>query len=102
MSRWERESLWSVQMLQPGPMARFTLTITRGSRAPAAQCSISCIRARPCEEVAVKARAPALAAPMIEAIAECSDSTLRNFASNSPLAQISESSSTICVCGVIG
>ena len=102
MSRWDRESFWSVQMFQPGAMARLTSAMTIGRRPPAAQCSSSCIRARPCDEVAVKARAPAAEAPMQAAMAECSDSTLMNRASSVPSAHISESSSTTWVWGVIG
>ena len=56
----------------------------------------------PCDDVAVKARAPAAEAPTHAAMAECSDSTLMKRALSSPLAHISDSSSTICVCGVIG
>ena len=41
-------------------------------------------------------------APMQQAMAECSDSTLMKRAASSPRAHISESSSTTCVCGVIG
>ena len=47
------------------------------------------------DDVAVKAREPAAEAPIAAAIAECSDSTLMNLASNSPLAHISDSNSTI-------
>jgi hypothetical protein len=45
-----------------------------GARHPAAKWSISCIRARPWEDVAVKVRTPVREAPMQEAMAECSDS----------------------------
>jgi hypothetical protein len=84
-------------MFQPGPKALFTLVITMGSLAPAAQWSISCIRASPWEDVAVKALAPADDAPMHAAMAECSDSTLMNSAFISPLATISDIFSTVCV-----
>ncbi len=102
MSRWERLSFWSAQIDQPGAMDRLMLPMTMGWRPPAAQWSISCIRARPWDEVAVNDRAPATEAPMQEAMAECSDSTLMNWASSVPSAHISDSSSTTCVCGVIG
>ncbi len=85
MSRCERLSFWSVQMFQPGASARLTSAMTIGSRPPAAQCSISCISARPCAEVAVNARAPAAEAPMQAAIAECSDSTLMKRAFSVPV-----------------
>jgi hypothetical protein len=78
------------------------LARTTGSRAPAAQWSISCISASPWALVAVKALAPTAEAPMQAAIAECSDSTLMNLAWSSPSAQKSARSSTICVWGVIG
>jgi hypothetical protein len=55
-------------------MIRFTLTITIGSRHPAAKWSISCINANPWEEVAVNVRTPVSEAPMQDAMAECSDS----------------------------
>ena len=71
-------------------------------RPPAAQWSISCIKANPWDEVAVNARAPATEAPMQEAMAECSDSTLMNLASSVPSEHISERSSTTWVCGVMG
>ena len=102
MSRCDRLSFWSVQMVQPGAMARLTLAMTTGSRPPAAQCSISCMSARPCAEVAVKVRVPAMEAPMQAAIAECSDSTLMYWAGRLPSATMSDSASTICVCGVMG
>jgi hypothetical protein len=76
--------------------------MTMGSRAPAAQWSISCMSARPWALVAVNVRAPALAAPISAAIAECSDSTLMNLARSAPVAHISLKSSTIWVWGVIG
>ena len=102
VSRCDRLSFWSVQMVQPGAMARFTSAMTTGRRPPAAQCSISCIRARPCAEVAVNVRVPAMEAPMQAAIAECSDSTLMYWAGRLPSATMSDSASTICVCGVMG
>ena len=43
MSRWEKASVCSAQVFQPGPRARFTFAITTGVRAPAAQWSISCM-----------------------------------------------------------
>ncbi len=47
--------------------------------------------ANPCEEVAVKTRAPVSDADMHMAIAECSDSTLTMIPGNVPWASISES-----------
>ena len=76
VSRCDSVSFWSVQMFQPGAIARFTSAITIGRRPPAAQCSSSCIRASPCAEVAVNVRTPVAEAPMHAAIALCSDSTL--------------------------
>jgi len=102
VSRWARLSVWSTQMFQPGARARFTSAITMGRRAPAAQCSSSCIRASPWPEVAVKVLTPALCAPMRAAMQECSLSTLRNRAFMVPEAQYSDRNSTICVWGVIG
>ncbi len=52
-SRCERMSVWSLQIDHGGAMARLTLLSTMGSRAPTAQCSISCMRARPWPLVAV-------------------------------------------------
>ncbi len=46
-------SVWSLQIDQPGAIARLTLLSTIGSRAPTAQCSISCISASPWPLVAV-------------------------------------------------
>jgi len=43
VSRWEKASVCSAQVFQPGPRARFTFAITTGVRAPAAQWSISCM-----------------------------------------------------------
>jgi hypothetical protein len=58
--------------------------------------------AKPWEEVAVNALEPAADAPITHAMAECSDSTITNLALRRPSEHISESSSTINVCGVMG
>ena len=76
--------------------------MTTGSLPPEAQWRSSCIRASPCDEVAVKVRAPASEAPRLAAMAECSDSTLMNLASSVLSAHISERSSTTWVWGVMG
>ena len=102
MSRWESVSVWSAQMFHPGAMARFTSARTIGSRAPAAQWSISCISASPWLELAVNVRTPVAAAPITAAIAECSLSTRRNRAFIFPEAIRSASRSTMCVWGVMG
>jgi hypothetical protein len=83
-------------------MERFTLTSTMGRRAPEAQCKSSCIKAKPWELVAVKARAPAMLAPIRQAKAEVSDSTLIYLASNFFLDTRSERLSALDVGGVIG
>ena len=68
--------------------------ITTGSLPPEAQWRSSCIKVKPWEEVAVNVLAPARDAPRQAAMAECSDSTLMNFASKVLSAHISERSST--------
>ncbi len=78
------------------------MTITTGRREPDVQWSISCMYARPWEEVAVKTRAPVAEAAATPARAECSDSTRMNRALSRPSATISESSSTMVVWGVMG
>jgi hypothetical protein len=83
-------------------MERFTLMRTIGSLAPEAQCKSSCIRAKPWELVAVKARAPAILAPIKQAKAEVSDSTLIYLASSFLLETKSERLSAMEVWGVIG
>ena len=86
-----------------GPVsARFTTAITIGRRLDAATYSSSHINARPAEEVAVIARAPAADAPMHVDIAECSDSTGTNSVSTSPFAIYDAKYCGISVEGVIG
>ncbi len=102
MSRCERLSFWSAKMFHGEPTARFTFASTIGRRAPAHQCSISCMYSSPCDEVAVNARSPVCEAPAQVASAECSDSTATNRASRRPSAHISASSSTTPDEGVIG
>jgi len=82
--------------------ALLTTAKTIGSLRPLAIYKISTINAKPCEEVAVNALAPAAAAPTHALIAECSDSTGTNSVCTSPLATNSEYFSTIIVCGVMG
>ena len=76
--------------------------MTTGSRSPATLCSTSCMRAKPCDDVAVKVLAPVAEAPRTADKAECSDSTFMSSASSLPSTTNSESFSTIVVCGVIG
>ena len=78
-------------------MARLQLTMTTGTRSPAVKWSISCMYAKPCEEVAVKTLAPAMDAPMQLDMAVCSDSTGRYLAFSSPRPMISARLSTITV-----
>jgi hypothetical protein len=58
--------------------------------------------ARPWPLVAVKARAPACAAPMQAASAECSDSTAMYSAFETPFCTSAASVSMMLVCGVMG
>ena len=70
-----------------GPVsARQTQARVMGRREEAATCSSSHIKARPAEEVAVTARAPAASAPMQVDRALCSDSTATNSVSTFPSA----------------
>ena len=57
---------------------------------------------RPCEEEAVKVRAPIMDAPRAAAMALCSLSTIMYRASDCPSAMKSASFSTSVVWGVIG
>ena len=82
--------------------ARFTVVMTMGSRMDAAMKSISHIRAKPAELVAVMVRAPAAAEPMQALMAECSDSTVTNSALTTPSATYWLNVCTTSVCGVIG
>ena len=75
MSRWARESCWSLKMDQGAPTPRLTQHMTMGSRDPAAQWSCSCMYSRPFALVAVKTRAPTVEAEMQTVMAECSLST---------------------------
>ena len=101
-SRQPIESEWSQWMLIGPLSARLTSGITIGSRQEAAMYTISHISARPCEEVAVKTRAPAAEAPMAALMALCSDSTRITSVSTSPLATNSANLCISSVCGVIG
>ena len=76
--------------------------MTTGVRAPAAKWSISCMRAMPWEEVAVKTRAPASEAAMQAAMAECSLSTVIISPVSSPVWANSRSFSSTGVWGVMG
>jgi hypothetical protein len=86
MSRSDMMSEWSFQMEMGPDRERLATVMTMGSRWAEAMNRISCIRARPWEEVAVYTRAPAAEAPTAALMAECSDSTGMNSASSSPLA----------------
>ena len=72
LSRTGCESLCSVQMPEAAPRLRLATAMTTGRRFGAAAKSISYIRARPCEEVAVKVRTPPADAPTATDITECS------------------------------
>jgi hypothetical protein len=76
--------------------------MTTGVLAPEAHISISCIKVRPCADVAVNVLAPVWDAVMHAAIAECSLSTFIYCVSISPFATNSAIFSTTLVCGVIG
>ena len=89
-------------MLSGADRARLAIAITTGARQPDVTNSISCIKARPADAVAVKVRAPVTEAASDAVIALCSDSTHTNSVSTSPLATYSLNFSTIMVCGVIG
>jgi hypothetical protein len=95
-------SEWSFQMLMGPERLRLATAMTMGSLSAEAMNRISCIRARPWEEVAVKVRAPTAAVPQQTDMAECSLSTGTNSASRSPLATSSDRCSTTWVCGVMG
>ena len=86
-----------------GPVrARLTTAMVMGIRLEAATYSSSHMKARPAEDVAVTARAPAAAAPMQTDMAECSDSTATNSVSTLPSAMYLEKYCGISVDGVIG
>ena len=68
-----------------------TQAMTTGVLHPAAKKSISCIRARPWDDVAVKVRAPVREAERQAAMAECSDSTRIIMPPSSDLASHSAS-----------
>jgi hypothetical protein len=76
--------------------------ITTGSLAIPAHVSISCIKSRPWEDVAVYERTPEAEAPIAAVIALCSDSTQINSDFILPVSIICAIFSTIVVCGVIG
>ena len=95
-------SEWSFQMFNGADNALFATAMTIGSLMPAAINTISCIRAIPCDAVAVKVLTPVACAPMHADIAECSDSVSIISASIAPLFMKSAILSTIWVCGVIG
>ena len=76
--------------------------MTIGSLVPAAICSISHIRARPCEDVAVATLPPAAAAPMHALIALCSLSTSTSSVSTFPSFTKLENLCMRSVAGVIG
>ena len=96
------ESEWSLLMLMGPERARFTQARVMGSRLEAATYIISYIKARPAEEVAVTARAPAASAPMQADRELCSDSTGTNSVFTSPLATYWAKYWGISVEGVMG
>jgi len=77
--------------------ALLTTGMTIGSLNDAAIYTISCINARPFDAVAVIALAPALLAPTVALIAECSLSTLISSESTIPSDTKSENFSAIDV-----
>ena len=79
-------SEWSLLILMGPVSARQTQASVMGRREEEATCSSSHMKARPAEEVAVTARAPAAWAPMQVDRALCSLSTATNSVSTSPLA----------------
>ena len=86
-----------------GPVrARFTQARVMGRRLEEATYIISYMRARPQEEVAVTARAPAASAPMQADMELCSDSTGTNSVFTSPLATYWAKYWGISVEGVMG
>ena len=90
-------------MMLMGPdRARLTQARVMGRRQEAATYIISYIRARPAEDVAVMARAPAASAPMQADIELCSDSTGTNSVFTSPLATYWAKYWGISVEGVMG
>jgi len=95
-------SEWSQCMLRGELIARFTTTMTLGSRSPEAMLTTSNMRAKPAAEVAVIARAPAACAPTTADIAECSLSTFTSVVPTLPFATNSENLCMSSVCGVIG
>src|SRR4030066_825347 len=93
---------WSPWMLSGADNARLAIAITTGARQPLVTNSISCIKAKPAEALAVKVRAPVAEAARQAVNALCSDSVQTNSVGTSPLAPYSLIFSTIIVCGVIG
>ena len=73
-------------MLNGADNALFAFPITIGTLSPAAANKISCINAKPCEDVAVNTLTPVPDAPTAALIALCSDSTLMYSAAKSPFA----------------
>ncbi len=90
-------SLCSTHMLIGAAMALLTTAITTGSLRPLAIGSISCMRASPCEDVAVNVRTPEALADTHALMAECSLSTSMYSQSSSPLLTNSDKCSTMNV-----
>ncbi len=101
-SRSAMMSEWSFQMLMGALSARLATVMTMGRRMAEAMKTISCMSASPCEEVAVKVRAPVAAVPQQTDMAECSLSTGTKAASSFPSATSSLRCSTMWVWGVMG
>src|SRR4030042_2376497 len=89
-------------MFRGADKARLAIAMTTGARLPEVTKSISCIKAKPAEALAVKVLAPVAEAARHAAKALCSDSVQTNSVWTSPLARYSLNFSHIIVCGVIG
>jgi hypothetical protein len=84
-------------MFRGADSARFATAIITGALHPEVTKSISCIKAKPAEAVAVKTLAPVVDAARHAAIALCSDSVQTYSVSTSPLATYSLNFSTMMV-----
>ena len=89
-------------MFRGADSARLATAITTGALEPDVTKSISCIRAKPADALAVNVRAPVADAARHAVMALCSDSVQTNSVWTSPFATYSLNFSTIIVWGVIG
>ncbi len=89
-------------MLKGAAKERLALAITMGFLKPAAAKRISCINAKPWDEVAVNTLTPVPEAPTAALMALCSDSTIMYSESRSPSATNLARYSDMEVWGVIG